>query len=173
MFCLSFRTTLVSRTTADGFGRYFELKLGNRHLKPKGVCFVDLAEKIKQSFSAYPTRIDTRQVLKQKHSNYRCDQVLFEYYQLRLDCEVQFRFRIFSRRFRRKSRLLQWLVFFFVSSTRNVHFFVHLFNILLSRGKPGCYFEYIVSKFPWFGSKFGYNVFKVRMFEYNVFKVPT
>ena len=28
---------------------------------------------------------------------------------------------IFSRRFRRKSRLLQWLVFF-VSSTRNVHF---------------------------------------------------
>ena len=43
---------------------------------------------------------------------------------------------VFSRRFRRKSRLFQWLVFF-VSSTRSVHFFVHLFNIInLNYGRP-------------------------------------
>ena len=38
--------------------------------------------------------------------------------------------------FEENTRLLQWLVFF-VSSTRSVHFFVHLFNIInLNYGRP-------------------------------------
>ena len=83
---------------------------------------------------------------------------------------VSVRFQsIFSRRFRRKSRILQWLVFF--SSVQRVTstFLFICSTSYLAEVNPDFTLNILFQSSH--GSKFGLNVFKVRMFGYNVFKV--